>query len=724
MVLKIHSRCNLACDICYMYELEDQSWKTRPTVISQETVAQVAQRLSDYAKAHLLDSVAVILHGGEPLLVGPARLRRICEEITHTLSPVTTVDLHMHTNGLLLHERHLEILKEFDVKVGVSVDGDQTANDRHRLDRKGRSSYEKVLRGIERLRAPEYLNLFQGILCTVDVENDPVTVHDALTRLQPPRIDYLLPHSTWDSPPPAGSSRSATPYADWLLRVFDRWLEQGRPMEVRTFDSVLSTLRGGPSLTEAMGLAPSDLAVVETDGAIEQADSLKAAYDGAPATGYDVFRHTFDDFARHPGVRARQSGLGGVSETCRRCPVVQSCGGGLYTHRYSTERGFDNPSVYCDDLRAFIEGVAERITDRTLSPAVHDIGELRLAQVELTHELLRRANDRASEDTDWARAWQTLLFLDGDARAGAELDVLLTHPYVRSALRRVWSEGPLSGWLAALTVAAGVRGRTEVTLAWDQRNRELHLPTLGTLRLPMSGRVEITTGPDGFTVRHADGTQRVRVGEADHGTWRPLRPQLSTQSPLPLADGPLIDDADPYRHCFPADVQDPLETADRELFGKRVQLAFELADEQLPGWRGDRNLLVPWVVTPLARGTGVQLGEHAPGALGIAVDAEPELVAQQLPRLGRRARFFALRETTDLTVPGRPAGRLLDEADDALATACRAPDDCFDAGPRAVALKEAHRALTALADEPERDLTETGAAFVGRLWADWQRWAQ
>ncbi|NUP21281.1 MAG: FxsB family radical SAM/SPASM domain protein [Streptomyces sp.] len=718
MVLKIHSRCNLACDICYMYELADQSWKTRPTVISQETVTQVARRLAAYAKTHRLDSVAVILHGGEPLLVGPARLRRICEEITHILSPVTTVDLHMHTNGLLLHERHLEILKEFDVKVGISVDGDQAANDRHRLDRKGRSSYEKVLRGIERLRAPEYLSLFQGILCTVDVENDPVTVHDALTHLQPPRIDYLLPHSTWDTPPPTGSTGSPTPYADWLLRVFDRWLEQGRPMEVRTFDSVLSTLRGGPSLTEAMGLAPSDLAVVETDGAIEQADSLKAAYDGAPATGYDVFQHTFDDFARHPGVRARQSGIDGVSETCRRCPVVESCGGGLYTHRYSTEREFDNPSVYCADLRAFIEGVAERITDRTLSPAVRDIGELRVAQGELTRDLLRRANDRTTEDADWARAWQTLLFLDGDADAGPELDVLLAHPYVRSALRRVWSEGPLSGWLAALTVAAGVRGRTEVTVAWEQRNRRLHLPTLGTLRLPVTGGVEITTHPDGFSVRHADGMQRVRLDEDDREAWRPLRLLRS------VADGPLVDDADPARRCFPADVHEPLEPTDRELFGKRLDLAFELADQRLPGWRGDPDLLAPWVVTPLAKGAGVQLGEHAPGALGVAVDAEPEVVARQLPRLARRARFFALRETTDLTVPGRPAGRLLDEADDALATACRALDDSFDAGPREVALKEAHRALSALADEPERDLTETGVVFVGQLRADWRKWAQ
>ncbi|MPY38250.1 FxsB family radical SAM/SPASM domain protein [Streptomyces adustus] len=262
-----------------------------------------------------------VLHGGEPLLVCPARLRDICQELTRTLSPLTTLDLRMHTNAVTLDRRHLEICREFGVQVSVSLDGDRAANDRHRRDRRGRSSYDRVVRGIRLLQEPEYRHLFSGVLCTVDVANDPVVVHDALTGLAPPRIDYLIPHSTWDSPPP-NPSGGGTPYADWLLAVFDRWEQQGRPMPVRTFDSVLSTLRGGPPLTEAMGLAPSDLAVIETDGTFEQAEWLKTAYAGAPETGYDVFRHGFSEFVAHPGVQARQTGVDGISDTCRRCPVV------------------------------------------------------------------------------------------------------------------------------------------------------------------------------------------------------------------------------------------------------------------------------------------------------------------------------------------------------------------------------------------------------------------
>src|SRR5262245_24739399 len=69
-ILKLHSRCNLACDYCYIYESADQSWRARPTVMSSETVQQAAVRIGEHAKAHRLTRVDVVLHGGEPLLAG------------------------------------------------------------------------------------------------------------------------------------------------------------------------------------------------------------------------------------------------------------------------------------------------------------------------------------------------------------------------------------------------------------------------------------------------------------------------------------------------------------------------------------------------------------------------------------------------------------------------------------------------------------------------------
>lgn len=217
VVLKVHSRCDLACDHCYVYEHADQSWRTRPKTISDEVIFRTAQRLAEHAKTHALPSVSVILHGGEPLLAGPARLRRICEELTSAFDGIAALDLRIHTNGLQLSPRYLDLFNEYDVKVGISLDGDRAANDRHRRFADGRTSHPLVLKAVELLRQERYRHLNLGLLCTVDIENDPVAVLDALTELEPPLIDFLLPHATWDDPPPRPDG-SPTAYADGSSR--------------------------------------------------------------------------------------------------------------------------------------------------------------------------------------------------------------------------------------------------------------------------------------------------------------------------------------------------------------------------------------------------------------------------------------------------------------------------------------------------------------------------
>ena len=70
-VLKVHSRCDLACDHCYVYESADQSWRGRPIGMPDEAISRTAGRIAEHAAQHGLSTVQVVLHGGEPLLAGP-----------------------------------------------------------------------------------------------------------------------------------------------------------------------------------------------------------------------------------------------------------------------------------------------------------------------------------------------------------------------------------------------------------------------------------------------------------------------------------------------------------------------------------------------------------------------------------------------------------------------------------------------------------------------------
>ncbi|MEV7867033.1 radical SAM/SPASM protein FxsB, inactivated metallohydrolase extension form [Streptomyces sp. NPDC088124] len=639
IVLKVHSRCDLACDHCYIYEHADQSWRTRPKAISDEAISRTALRLAEHATTHALPSVSVILHGGEPLLAGPARLRRVCEELTTALDGVAELDLRIHTNGLQLSPRYLDLFDEFGVRVGISLDGDRAANDRHRRFADGRSSHPLVLKAVELLRQDRYRHLDLGLLCTVDAANDPVGVYDALDALDPPRIDFLLPHATWDEPPPRPDG-SPTAYADWLLAVFDRWDARGRPMPVRLFDSVLSTLAGGPSLTESLGLAPTDLVVVETDGTLEQVDSLKSAYEGAAATGFDVFAHAFDEVAAHPGVRSRQLGLAGVGEECRRCPVVRSCGGGLYTHRYRSGPGtggtstseapspggpgsFDHPSVYCADLAALIRGIEDRTRAESTPPAVGHPGELLVAQHELTRSML--AELHAALDGRGGEAWQEAWELAAAVERGSDgLDAVFAHPYTRTwlaeAIAAARADRPdtrdLAERVGAYLAAAVLRGGLDTPVRVRHRGGVLVLPTLGALRLGPPGEAEVRLAEKGFVVR--TGATELRVVRADEaaGPWRPVR-RLGRDGAPDFA----LDDVDPYRDRFDAPAHPGLGRDEAADWSGRLAAAWALLREAVPDQAAEAAATLSTLTpldesprSPVAAPPGPAGHEDGPGA--------------------------------------------------------------------------------------------------------------
>jgi uncharacterized protein len=666
-VLKVHSRCDLACDHCYVYEQRDQSWRRRPMVLSLETAAWTAKRIAEHAKAHRLVDVRVVLHGGEPLLAGVARLREIAQTLRDALAGVCELDLRLHTNGVRLDETFLDMFAEQRIGVGVSVDGPGSAHDRHRRYADGRGSHADVAAALDLLRREKYRGLYAGLLCTIDLANDPVEVYESLVAFDPPKIDFLLPHATWDHPPyrPPGKP---TAYADWLLRIHQRWAEQGRPVGIRLFDSIVSTSLGGPSYTEAIGLDRSDLVVVETDGTYEQADSLKTAFDGAPVTGLDVTRHDLDQVARHPAIAARQQGLAGLCARCRSCPVVGSCGGGLYAHRHKSGTGFANPSVFCPDLFKLITVMRTghvRQGAPGASQPVHSIpgpdldelargyggetaiGHLRRAQRSLRRALIAAVHEAADTTrpaglaaSDTAAAWELLTRVDGEHPEA--VDAVLAHPYIRAwaagclgRLRLGYpaatpgrpTDGPGAGHLCAIAAAAAIRGGVPARIEVPVTDGWVNLPSLG--RFSAAGaasdrRATIEVRDAAFDV--GIGGERWTVadlnpapGKASAGPrdrWQPVRSLAAPGFDV------VLEDTDPYRACYQQPPAGRLGARDVARWERELALSWDMIRTHhaayAPGLAAGLTTITPLSPGPAGRdisGTARQ----AFGAIAIAL---------------------------------------------------------------------------------------------------------
>ncbi|MDO9018011.1 MAG: FxsB family cyclophane-forming radical SAM/SPASM peptide maturase [Deltaproteobacteria bacterium] len=357
LVVKVAARCNLDCTYCYEYQMGDTSWRDRPRVLSLELAAIVGRRIRAHCESWGRTRFSVSLHGGEPLLAGIDHIEGVIAALRRHAGPDVVLDVGMQTNAVLLTDDVARRLEAARCSVGVSLDGAAPVNDRRRLDHAGRGSTRPALRGLESLKRSGP-RAFSGILAVIDVEADPLATFEFLAGLAPPSLDLLLPHGTWNRPPPGRERHDGTPYADWLIPIFDAWFggrHQG--VAIRTFEEILEHLLGGTGSLETLGLEPVTLLAVGTDGAIEGVDTLKAAFPGAHELGLNVETHSLDDALEHRMVQARQCGLSALPETCVRCPVVGTCGGGYFPHRYREGTGFQNPSVYCADLFKLIRHI-------------------------------------------------------------------------------------------------------------------------------------------------------------------------------------------------------------------------------------------------------------------------------------------------------------------------------------------------------------------------------
>lgn len=370
---KVVPDCNFRCagEGYACYEYQDDSWERQPPVMPDEVITQLGTAIADYTAAHDLDSMDVILHGGEPLfthkVMKPAdyydHLIGLLGDTVSEINPNLKLRYAMQTNASLITQEVTQMLERHNISVNCSIDGDEVAHNRNRRT-KGRAhpTFKLVDRGIRRLAAecPEQLG---GLLAVIDLRNSPIETYEALCSYNTKVIDFLLPYeANWDTPPykPEGNT-SPTPYADWLLTIFHRWWDDrqaGKDVpDIRLFRSILNLSRGGQSLTEAIGPDTSRIAFVRADGSIEGLDAFKASAQGENNTGIHISETNSLDKVSDHLKSSHQLGRKILSPTCQQCTLKDMCGGGHLENRYSTANGFNAPSVFCEDLKLLIKEV-------------------------------------------------------------------------------------------------------------------------------------------------------------------------------------------------------------------------------------------------------------------------------------------------------------------------------------------------------------------------------
>ena len=210
--------------------------------------------------------------GGEPTLMGLDFFKLAIKFQQKYAEPGTLILNTLQTNGTLLTAEWCEFFKRYGFLIGLSIDGPEAEHDTYRVNRAGKGSFAKVMKGWKLLKD---IGVQYNILCSVHAANQdkPLEVyHFFRDKLNARYIQFIpiVERATSQALPVANSGwkendnkkrilyvqagdrvtdRSVAPvmYGNFLNTVFDEWVryDVGKTY-VQIFDVALGAWFGQP----------------------------------------------------------------------------------------------------------------------------------------------------------------------------------------------------------------------------------------------------------------------------------------------------------------------------------------------------------------------------------------------------------------------------------------------------------------------------------------------
>jgi len=358
IILKVSSICNLNCKYCYLFNKSDKSHLRFLNTMPHEVVVETLKRIDDFLKTSKAKSIELTFLGGEPLIVGIDFYNDFFA-LAKKYILSGKVKYSIQTNGTLLNLEWINLFKAHDVSIGVSLDGDENAN-KNRITKSGESAFRHTLKGIK-LALSQGINV--GVLSVIPAHTSPHAYYSFFKKLGIQYLDCLIHDATYET-----YNSDNRGFGMWLCQLYDIWINDKERISIRTFESIIRLLCN-PSLKiggEILGNSENGVIDITPNGNITIPDTMLICGEHYCPHDLSVFSNKLDDIFSNPIFKLyynshKNSSLG---EKCKKCCIKNVCGGGMLAHRFSKERGFSNPSVYCFDLFFLIKHIQNDLLNR------------------------------------------------------------------------------------------------------------------------------------------------------------------------------------------------------------------------------------------------------------------------------------------------------------------------------------------------------------------------
>jgi uncharacterized protein len=372
--------CNLDCKYCFYLDKEKLYPSPRKFVMSDEVLENYVRQ---YIASQPGPEVSFAWQGGEPTLLGVGYFRKVVE-LQARYANGKTIGNSIQTNGTLLDDAWCKFFRENRFLVGISIDGPRELHEKYRVDKLQRSTFDKVMAGVELLKrhAVEF-----NTLTVVHHESArrPLDVYRFLKEIGSTYIQFipLVERSTGAGlagPPLLSPSAdesaiaaSVTPwsvdandYGNFLVEIFQEWVRHDVGwIFVQVFETALSNWMGLGSTLCIFAETCGRALALEHNGDVYSCDHyVYPSYKLGNLLDQEISVLADLPSQQSFGNAKRDS----LPDYCRQCEVRFACNGECPRNRFLvTPDGQPGLNYLCAGYRHFF---------RTIDPTMKELARL------------------------------------------------------------------------------------------------------------------------------------------------------------------------------------------------------------------------------------------------------------------------------------------------------------------------------------------------------------
>jgi len=366
VVIQPTTFCNLNCDYCY---LPDRKLKYH---LNLDLLEPIFEKI--FSSKFVGEKFTVVWHAGEPLTVPITFYEsafQTIEQLNRELNSNRCIISHsIQTNGTLLNQNWCDLLKQYQVKIGVSLDGPAFIHDAHRKTRKGIGTHASTMRGISWLQK----NDIDFSVIAVITENSLDYPDEIFSFF----IEHNIKYVGFNVDEIEGINRASSlnkigveeRYRTFMKRMYELAKSTNENLKIREFENAKDSIYEGRDVTQGMA-TPFTMLNIKYNGDFTTFSpellSMQSSTYGDFILGNLLHDRLESACETDKFKKINRDIQAGVSLCKRTCQYFSLCGGGAPSNKYFENGSFRTAeTMYCKYTKKIVTDIVLEDIEKSL----------------------------------------------------------------------------------------------------------------------------------------------------------------------------------------------------------------------------------------------------------------------------------------------------------------------------------------------------------------------